>query len=137
MFKGLKQQWRAFKKDRPGKRFEARYERNKKERPSQSWMVRIFKPAIAIVLLAGGVLLCFIPGPGIPLIIIGAGLLADEWRALARAMDWLELRLRKVVKWAKGWWETAPRLARHAVIALAVLAAGGAAYGGYRFIASH
>src|SRR5688572_13158502 len=86
----LRQQWRAFKKGRPGRRFQDRYERSQKTRSSQSWFVRLLKPAAGILLFVGGVVLCFIPGPGIPLLVIGAGLLADESRTIARAMDWIE-----------------------------------------------
>jgi len=42
---------------------------------------------------AGGGVLYFIPGPSIPLIVIDAGLLADESRSLAGAMDGLEVRV--------------------------------------------
>ncbi|HEY0549851.1 MAG TPA: PGPGW domain-containing protein [Verrucomicrobiae bacterium] len=99
--------------------------------------MRLLKPAIAVILFAGGVILCFSPGPGLPLIVIGAGLLADESRSVARAMDWLELRARKIITWLCRWWNRAPKFAKHAVIVLAVLAVSGAAYGGYRFISSH
>jgi len=92
---------------------------------------------MAIVLVAAGVVLCFIPGPGIPLIVIGAGLLADESRALARALDGLEVRARKVIARGRRWWRGASRIAREAVIATAVFVMCGVAYGGYRFIASH
>ncbi len=99
--------------------------------------MRLLKPAAGIILFVGGVILCFIPGPGIPLIVIGAGLLADESRLIARAMDWIELRARKIITLARRWWNHAPKVARHAVIVLAVLAVSGAVYGGYRFISSH
>jgi hypothetical protein len=83
------------------------------------------------------VLLCFIPGPGIPLIVIGAGLLADESRTIAHALDGLEIRLRKVIVRGKRWWRGTSRLAREAAISAVVIVACGIAYGGYRFIASH
>jgi hypothetical protein len=95
------------------------------------------KPAAALILIAAGVVLCFIPGPGIPLMIIGAGLLAAEARPIAVAMDWMEIPARKIWTQARRWWNHAPRFAKHAVILLALLAGSGAAYGGYRFIASH
>jgi hypothetical protein len=133
----LKQQWRKFRNGRPGRRFQARYEQNKKRRSSQSWFVRLLKPMSGIILIAGGLVLCFIPGPGVPFIVIGAGLLADEARPIARAMDRLEIRAREILAWAHRWWNHAPTIAKYAVIFLAVLAGSGAAYGGYRFIASH
>jgi hypothetical protein len=137
MWRRLKRQWRKFKSGRPGHRFQDRYEQNRKTRTSQSWFVRLLKPAAGIVLIAAGILLCFIPGPGFPLIVIGAGLLANEARPIARAMDWLEIRIRKIWVWARRWWNHAPTIAKYAVMFVAVLACSGAAYGGYRFIASH
>ena len=132
-----KRQWRAFRRGRPGQRFEDRYEHSQKTHKTQAWYVRLLKPVVALVLFAGGVVLCFIPGPGIPLIIVGAGLLADESRVVARGMDWLEVRARKILAWSRRWWRGASRIAKEAVIAAAVLIACGAAYGSYRFIASH
>ena len=133
----LKRQWRKFRSGWPGHRFQNRYEQSRKTRSSERWFVRFLKPAVGLILLAGGVVLCFIPGPGLPLVVIGAGLLADESRPVARAMDWLEIRGRKLLVWARRWWDHAPRMAKHALILLAMLVGGGAAYGGFRFIASH
>jgi hypothetical protein len=134
---GWKQQWRAFRSARPGTRFEERYERSQKTRTSQSWFLRVLKPAAALVLVAAGVVLCFIPGPGIPLLVIGAGLLGDESRVIARALDGLEVRARKVIARGRRWWRGASRMARDAAITAAVIVMCGIAYGGYRFIASH
>ena len=104
-------------------------------RASQPWYLRVLKPFVAVVLTVVGVVFCIIPGPGLPFIIVGAGLLGDEWRPLARALDWLEIR--KIVTWGKHWWKQASMVARSAVTMVAVLAASGIAYGGYRFLASH
>ena len=137
MFAEWKRQWRAFRAGRPGCRFQDRYERSQKLRHSQPWYVRFLKPALALVLIAGGVVLCFIPGPGIPLMIIGAGLFADNSLVLARALDRLEVRLRRILRWVKSWWRHASLLAREAVVAIAALLVAVTAYGGYRFLASH
>jgi hypothetical protein len=84
------------------------------------------------VLLAAGLVLCVIPGPGLPLVIIGAGLLADVSRPVARALDGLEVRIRKLIARGRRWWNHASRTARNAVIVLGVFVASGAAYGGFR-----
>jgi hypothetical protein len=133
MLAGLKQQWQAFRRARPGNRFEGRYERHQKVRNSHPWWMRVLKPLVALVLVVVGVVLCVIPGPGVPLIIVGAGLLGDEWRPLARALDWLEVRLRKIVAWGRRWWKRAPMVARGAVVLVALLAMSSLAYGGYQF----
>lgn len=137
MFKEWKQQWQAFKKSRPGSRFRDRYERSRQTRSSKPAFLRFLQPVIALLLVAAGVVFCAIPGPGVPLLIIGAGLLADEWRPLAQALDWLEVRIRSGIAKAKRWWCHAPLLARSGVILVAAVIAGGAAYGGFRFITSN
>ena len=136
MFKRLKKQWRSFKSGRPGKRFEERYERAQRQRSSQPVWLRFLKPTIGLVLFAAGVVLCFIPGPGLPLLIIGLGFMAEQSRTIANAMDWTEVRVRKVLTWGRRWWKHANVVSRSAVIVLAALVAAGAAYGGFRFISA-
>ena len=77
---------------------------------------------------------CFIPGPGLPFVLIGAGLLADVSRPVARAMDWLEVRIRNVIAWGCRWWNHASRTAKNVAIVLGVFVASGAAYGGFRLV---
>ena len=137
MLAGWKRQWRAFRGGRPGQRFEDRYERSTKRRQSQSVLTRLLKPAAALVLIAVGIVLCFIPGPGLPLIALGAGLLADNSRSAARALDWFEVKVRKIVGPAIFWWKHASKLAKEAVVAFAAVVLCAVAYGGYRVLIAH
>ena len=98
MLNTLKAHWHELRKGRPGHRFQDRYERDRRERKSQPWYRRLLQPALLVLLILAGVILCFIPGPGIPLIAIGAALLADYSRSIAQTLDWLELRIRKLVR---------------------------------------
>src|SRR5688572_14867418 len=124
--------WCDFRKGRPGHRFEERFERNHEARSERSSFSRVLKPAAGIVLVAVGVVFCVIPGPGIPFLLIGAGLLADVSRPVARALDRVEVVIRNLITWARRWWDHASRTAKNAVIVLAVFVASGAAYGGFR-----
>ena len=134
MLEKLKTQWRDLRRGRPGHRFQERFERNQQSRSRRPRFTRFLKPILGIVLLAAGVVFCFIPGPGLPFVIIGAGLLADVSRTVARGMDWLELRIRNVIAWACRWWNHASWTAKNVVIVLGVFVASGAAYGGLRLI---
>ena len=134
MFKEWKRQWHAFSDSPPGSRFAERYERSRRARAGQPIFLRLLKPLLALVLLAAGVVLCVIPGPGIPLLVIGAGLLADESRFLARALDGTEVRLRKVIRQAWRWWSHAHIIVRTTVILLSAMALAAVAYGGFRFL---
>jgi hypothetical protein len=45
-----------------------------------------------------------VPGPGILVLFVGAGLLAEQSLITARALDWTEIRLRRLVAWAQKAW---------------------------------
>jgi hypothetical protein len=85
-----------------------------------------------VVLLLAGVILCFIPGPGLPLLFVGAGLLAQESRMFARWMDRTELLIRKLLRWCSQRWQHASKPARYALLLLATSAILGSGYGAYR-----
>src|SRR4051812_42222743 len=98
MFHRLKRQWRDLRDASPGNRFQAQFERSQRANAHKSRFRRCVPVLAGAVLLIAGVILCFIPGPGLPLIFLGAGMLAERFRAVARAMDWLEVKLRKMKK---------------------------------------
>jgi hypothetical protein len=86
----VKDEWRAFKKDEPGDRFTNHYDRMKL-RPRWFRAASVFA---SVLLLAIGIVLCFIPGPGTPLIVFGLALLGAHWHWLAEKLDKAEPRLR-------------------------------------------
>jgi hypothetical protein len=132
MLGNLTREWRAFRGGKPGHRFQDRFDRSRQSRDSQSWLRRLIEPIAAIVLLAIGVVLTFIPGPAIVFYFAGAGLLAGESRTLARGLDWSELKLRRAFHWSKRWWGRASLIAKLAVIFLAAGVGIGLCYTAYR-----
>jgi uncharacterized membrane protein SirB2 len=132
MLNGLKQSWNEFRRGRPGNRFKARHERNRNARSGRAAWTRFLKPIAAILLLAAGVAFCLIPGPGVPLLFIGAGLLADVSVRVARALDWLELRIRETADRFVRWWKAAPAAAKSALVISTLILGSGAAYGVFR-----
>lgn len=130
----LKQRWREFRSGRPGQRFQDRFERNRQAKSAHSAFTRFLKPVAAVVVLVAGVGFCLIPGPGLPLLLVGAALLADVSRRVASALDWLEVRVRDGVTKARQWWMAASTAVKCAVIVLAVVLVSGAAYGGFRIL---
>ncbi|HKQ38752.1 MAG TPA: PGPGW domain-containing protein [Verrucomicrobiae bacterium] len=131
---GLKQQWSDLRKGRPGHRFQERYERKQSWRREQSWMQRFGQPAIGVLILGAGIIFCFIPGPGLPLVVVGGALLAERSRPIARTMDWCELKFRKTMRSVKGWWCHASLAARNAAILLAAFVIASAGYGAYQIL---
>jgi hypothetical protein len=98
MFESLHAQFRQFVADRSGTRFQQRY-RRRTERPGG--IVRkslVFALATLLVLI--GLLLLVLPGPGLLVIVIGAGLFAEESLLIARLLDRIDLLLtRRVRRW--------------------------------------
>lgn len=129
----FQQQWLEFKNGRPGHRFQDRYERNKERRAERSSFMRFLKPVAGISLIVAGVVFCLIPGPGLPLLLIGAGLMADVSLPVARGLDRLDVWTRAVISRIKRWWKSSSTAAKSAVILLAVFLVSGVGYGGFRF----
>jgi hypothetical protein len=134
MLEGIKDRWREFKKSQPGRRFQDRYERNRTERSKRSWLTRFLKPVAAIALILAGVIFCLIPGPGLPLLGLGAALLADISLPVARALDWLELRIRALWERLRRFWNRASIAAKSGVIVVGLLLVTAAGYGMFRLM---
>lgn len=132
MLKSLKRQWRELRKGRPGQRFRAQFEQNKRATAGKSRLRRCLPIFAGAGLLIVGIFLCLIPGPGVPFIVLGAGLLAKRFRAVASALDWLEVRLRQMKRRATAWWRQASIPARGAAALLTTAAIAGVGYGAFQ-----
>jgi hypothetical protein len=86
----LRHAWQEFKHGEPGKRF-AQHRHRMKDQSRALIGVMI---AIGVLVAAAGVVLLFIPGPGIPLILFGVALAGGTSKRIARTADRLEVRLR-------------------------------------------
>ena len=137
VLKSLKQQWCDLKKGRPGHRFQDRYERNKQGRADETALRRWVQPVGAVVFFAAGVFFCIFPGPGLPLLLVGAMLLAERSRVMARLLDWAEMKVRKTVRKAKAWWREASLIAKNAVLVFGGLVVAGAGYGAWQVFFGH
>lgn len=76
---------------------------------------------VAVLSLGIGLFLVVFPGPAIPFLLVAGALLALESRDVARFMDWLEIRGRRVWLWLRAYWQRTPLLGR---VLLVVLAGG-------------
>jgi hypothetical protein len=91
MLDAARREWRSFRDDEPGKRFSNHH---KRERRSASRAGILVRAAVGALLIAGGIVLLFIPGPGLLAMLFGVALIAGESKWLATRMDRLELRAR-------------------------------------------
>ncbi len=128
----FREHWRDLKRGRPGSRFEDRYERARRRERAPG--KRIILLAAGIVCFAIGVVLSVMPGPAILFFMVAGGLLGTESRFVARAMDWSELRLRKLVTWSKQHWKRMSPATRFIVVALGLSCSIAAAFVGYRVL---
>ena len=87
--------WEALRRDPPGERFQRHYRRRHEQERGR--LIRLRVVGLASVLIGVGVVLLFVPGPGTVLIGLGAALVAEESLAVARALDWTELKLRRLI----------------------------------------
>src|SRR5687768_13988243 len=133
MVSGLKRQWGELRKGRPGHRFQERYERNREAHSGKSPQ-QLFQFMLGSILIGAGLVFCLIPGPGLPLILLGAALVAERSLIMARALDWSEINLRKLIRRGVIWWRHASKAARHAVIFFAIFAIASAGYGAYHVV---
>jgi hypothetical protein len=111
----VKREWRAFKHDEPGVRFQHQHERLQK----RSRALRVGLAAAGVVLTVGGIVLLFIPGPGLLVAVFGLALLAGLSNALAKLLDRAEPPLRHEAKLLRRGWH---RLAGPAKVGLAGVA---------------
>jgi hypothetical protein len=78
----------------PGRRFQ---EFHRKKQGDAAWK-RCAYFAAGIVLTAAGLFFMVVPGPGIPILVVGLALLAQQSATLARLLDRTEVKLRR-------WWK--------------------------------
>ena len=119
MFKALKREWRTLSNAPAGERFIRSYT-NRNDADRSLWE-RAGSIAIALVILAAGVVALPAPGPGTLVVVLGLGLLARELKPAALALDWLELRLRSVWRRIRRMWRNAGTLGRVGMAAAAGL----------------
>lgn len=125
----MKHEWKAFKHDAPGTRFKKHHRRTKQTASKAGLVVRAL---LGVVLLAGGVLFMFIPGPGLPLVVFGLALLASLSRRLAGVLDRMEMPLRHAWNVTKRRWAGLPVAAKIALGVVAAGVAGAVAYAAWR-----
>ena len=82
----------------PGRRFQERYRRR---RGDSAWKRGGFVCA-GILLTLIGIFFLAVPGPGIPILLVGLALLAQTSATVARGLDRAEVKLRR-------WWKNVRR----------------------------
>lgn len=131
----LKRSWGRLRSDPPGERFERRYDRHHEE--GTSALRRWGYIGLGVVVVAAGIFFLPAPGPGMVILALGAGLIAQEFRPIARALDWAELKIRPLVMWGRDVYQRASRLGRGLLAGFVVLLIAGAGFGAYQLFFAH
>lgn len=103
MFDQLKQRWHHFTQAVPGERFKEHFKRRQQAQPS-TLHKKILAIGGGILIMGVGLFFLPAPGPGALILFMGAMLIAQESLAAARALDWADLRLRRMVAWSLRIW---------------------------------
>ena len=96
----MKHEWRLFKADAPGSRFENH--RRRMERHSRAH--HGVRAVLGFALIAVGIVFCFLPGPGLLGVVFGLALFAGMSKTIARVMDRIEPRMRAGLDRAHAAW---------------------------------
>ncbi len=102
----MKESWRSFEASNPGHRFQDRYRRRQEREHGWRDPRRLFYVVGGLVLAVGSLLLGVLPGPGTLTFFLGLGMIAGEFRPVARLLDWAEVRARELGRWVKGIWRS-------------------------------
>ena len=121
MLTKLKRSWRSLRDAPPGERF-TRYYRNHHD-ADRAWWKRALSFGVALLVIAVGIVALPAPGPGTLVLALGGALLGRELLPVARALDWVEVRLRRVLSWGKRSWKHASPLGRVGLAAIAIVVA--------------
>jgi hypothetical protein len=100
-----KAMWHELKRLPAGHRFEMHYEREHRDDQRMSPLKMLAHWSAVLVCLAIGVILVFIPGPAVVFFALAAALAAAHSRWVARALDAIEVKIRRLVHAARGRWK--------------------------------
>jgi Putative transmembrane protein (PGPGW) len=93
-----KESWRRFEASKPGHRFQERYRRRQEREHGWRDPGKLFYLVGGLIIAVGSLLLGVLPGPGTLTFFMGLGMIAGEFRPVARLLDWAEVRVRKLAR---------------------------------------
>jgi hypothetical protein len=121
LINSIKADWHCLKDGEAGKRFVAFYDYRASRRPPGFSISRTVTILLGLVLTIGGASIGWLPGPGGFVAIFGLALLAQEFRPMAVALDWCEVKLRAVWQWCFRVWKRMSGAARVAAAMMALV----------------
>ena len=101
-----KRSWRRFGASEPGHRFQDRYRRRQEDEHGWKDPRRLFYVVGGLIVALGSLAFGVLPGPGTLTFFVGLGMIAGEFRPVARLLDWAEVRVREFGRWVGGVWRS-------------------------------
>lgn len=132
MIEKMRDAWQSFKESEPGQRFKDRYRRRQQSKSGKFDLGLVASVLGGILIVLGGIVAVPGPGPGWLIVFLGLGLVAGEFRPIARFMDWAEVRLRRLARWAAGVWTSSPPAVKALIVVAILVSAAALGYSAYR-----
>jgi uncharacterized protein (TIGR02611 family) len=132
MWEKFKQTWRRLKAGNPGQRFQQEFRR--RHGAGRSPIQKALLIVGGLLLMAAGFLLLFIPGPGLVFLFAGGFLIAQQSLVAARALDWSEIRLRKLLAWSLRAWRRSSTTLKVLVVVAVVVVLGAVGMGVFKLL---
>src|SRR3712207_3359007 len=133
MIARTKQSWQEFKESKPGHRFQDRYRRRQESEHGWKDPRRLFYVVGGLILAVGSLAFGILPGPGMLTFFLGVGMIAGEFRPVARLLDRAEVRAREFGRWVGGIWRSSVA-GKASVVAVAVICVSAVLYVAYRLL---
>src|SRR4026209_693550 len=102
MLETIKCSWQRFKAAPPGKRFQQQFKR--RHEVARTPLQKALVLGGGVLLTGVGILLFFLPGPGVLFGLLGAARIGQQSLTVARALDWTEIRIGKLRARNFGTW---------------------------------
>jgi hypothetical protein len=106
MIARAKRSWQRFGTSEPGHRFQDRYRRRQESEQGWTDPWRLFYVLGGLIIALGSLAFGVLPGPGTLTFFLGVGMIAGEFRPVARLLDWAEVRARELGRWVGGIWRS-------------------------------
>ena len=89
---------------------------------------------VGLLIMTAGIVALPAPGPGLLIIILGAGLVAEESLWTAKLLDRLERGSRSLLAWGKRFWRRTSLPGRVLLVTVGAAAAGALAFGAWELV---
>jgi hypothetical protein len=134
MFNAVKEDFVQLKQSESGSRFCDFYDFRQARRAPGFSIGRVLTIFFGLVLTIGGAAIGWLPGPGGFVAIFGLALLAQEFRPMARALDWCESKLRTLWNGIARTWRRLSSTGRIAVAMTILLTSASVGYAAYSLL---